>query len=73
MPHIQKNIPIPPISNRSRSMADLLNAMEVGDSFIADSQKMVQNAYLTAKTLGIKVVRRSIIGKKGKFRVWRTE
>jgi len=52
-------------------MSDLLQKMEVGDSFVADSEKMVQNAYLNAKALGIKIARRSIIGKKGKFRVWR--
>lgn len=72
MPQIQKNIPMPSISGGKRTMRELLQKMEVGDSFVADSQQMVQNAYLNAKALGIRVARRSIIGKKGKFRVWRT-
>ena len=72
MPYIQKNIPMPSITGKKRTMSDLLQKMEVGDSFVANSEKMVQNAYLNAKALGIKIARRSIIGKKGKFRVWRT-
>lgn len=75
---IEKNIPIPEQRGRkpSGTYSKLMNAMEVGDSFVAEGEKLqtVQSAVRqAAHRAGIKITTRQeeAEGEVVKLRVWR--
>ena len=62
---VEKNVPLP--SKRNEFHTTLIG-MEVGDSFIVDSEAQRATVYITAKKLGLK-----FIGKRvdGGIRIWK--
>lgn len=66
---IERGMQIPPLNPWS-SLAKAVKAMEVGESFLCDSEKDLEKARQAAARLGIKICRRKIAGEG--WRVWRT-
>jgi hypothetical protein len=64
---MQAGIPIPP--NPSSAIARAVIQMQIGESFLCDSEKEMERARQAAARYGIKICRRKIPGEG--WRVWR--
>lgn len=67
---IEKDIPMPK-SKRSGAVMEILQQMEVGDSFIATDKIKFNSLYQTARRLNMSVAKREVEG--GELRIWRTK
>jgi len=67
---IEKNIPVTPERKKHKTLADILNKMDVGDSIKADF-KTIESLRVLSRKIGMKCTTRKLFDKDNMYRIWR--
>lgn len=66
---IEKNVPVPEnLMKKSGVSRELIRSMEIGDSFVVESERHVRLVSVAACALGFRIARQR---SEGKIRIWR--